>query len=117
MNLDTNIGQETPIFVKGSWEKDGSVVVDSVMSQNDDDDLCVCVCVCVCARVRSVMSDSRDYTLPGSSVHGIFQARMLECVVISSFRGSSRPRDQVHVSCTGRRVLHYQRHLGSPDGV
>ena len=53
MNLDTNIGQETPIFVKGSWEKDGSVVVDSVMSQNDDDDLCVCVCVCVCARARA----------------------------------------------------------------
>ena len=54
MNLDTNIGQETPTFVKGSWEKDGSVVVDSVMSQNDDDScVCVCVCVCVCACTRA----------------------------------------------------------------
>ena len=35
---------------------------------------------------------------PGSSVHGIFQARILEWVAISSSRGSSQPRDQTHVS-------------------
>ena len=34
-----------------------------------------------------------DYSLPGSSVHGILQARILEWVVISFSRGSSRPRD------------------------
>ena len=33
------------------------------------------------------------------SVHGIFQARALECVAISSSRGSSRPRDRTRVSC------------------
>ena len=38
-------------------------------------------------------------SLPGSSVHGIFQARLLEWVAISSFRGSSQPRDQTCVSC------------------
>ena len=32
-------------------------------------------------------------TLPGSSVHGILQARTLEWIVMPSFRGSSRPRD------------------------
>ena len=32
-----------------------------------------------------------DCSLPGSSVHGIFQARVLEWVAISFFRGSSRP--------------------------
>ena len=35
---------------------------------------------------------------PVSSVHGIFQARILECVAMPSFRGSSRPKDWTHVS-------------------
>ena len=39
---------------------------------------------------------------PGSSVHGISQARILEWVAISFSRGSSRPRDWTWVSCTGR---------------
>ena len=38
-------------------------------------------------------SDPMDFSLPGSSVHGIFQARVLEWVAISFSRGSSRPRD------------------------
>ena len=40
-----------------------------------------------------------DCKLPGSSVHGIFQARMLEWVAISFSRGSSWSRDQTQVSC------------------
>ena len=36
---------------------------------------------------------------PGSSVHGILQARTLEWVAISSFRGSSRPRDRTPLPC------------------
>ena len=46
---------------------------------------------------------SYDYSLPGSSVHGIFQARMLEWVAMSFTRESSRLRDQTRifrVSCT-----------------
>ena len=39
-------------------------------------------------------------SLPGSSAHGIFQARVLEWIAISFFRGSSQPRDQTWVSCT-----------------
>ena len=39
-----------------------------------------------------------DCSLPGSSIHGIFQARVLKRVTISSSRGSSRPRDQTQVS-------------------
>ena len=39
-----------------------------------------------------------DYSLPGFSVHGIFQARVPEWVAISFSRGSSRPRDQTQVS-------------------
>ena len=40
-----------------------------------------------------------DCNPPGSSVHGILQARILELVVISLSTGSSWHRDQVHISC------------------
>ena len=40
-----------------------------------------------------------DCSLPGSSLHGILQARVQEWVAISFSRGSSRPRDQTLVSC------------------
>ena len=46
--------------------------------------------------------------LPSSTIHGIFQARILEWVAISFSRGSSQPRDWTHisyVSCIGRWVL------------
>ena len=42
--------------------------------------------------------DPMDYSPPGSSVLGISQARILECVAISFSRGSSQPRDQTQVS-------------------
>ena len=50
----------------------------------------------------SVVSNScnpMDCSPPGSSVHGISQARVLEWVATSFSRGSSRPRDQTQVSC------------------
>ena len=42
---------------------------------------------------------------PGSSVHGILQARTLEWVAISFSRGSSWPRNQTQVSCTAGSLL------------
>ena len=48
--------------------------------------------------------DPMDSSQPGSSIHGIFQAKILECVAISFSRGSSWPRDRIWVSCiVGRR--------------
>ena len=45
-----------------------------------------------------------DCSLPGSSIHGILQARILEWVAVSFSRGSSRPRNRTHVSLiAGRR--------------
>ena len=44
------------------------------------------------------LCDPMDCSLPGSSVHGIFQARVLEGVAISFSRGSSQPRDRTRVS-------------------
>ena len=40
------------------------------------------------------LCDPLCYSLPGSSVHGIIQARILECVAVPFSRGSSQPRDQ-----------------------
>ena len=57
--------------------------------------------------------DTMDCSLPGSSVHGIIQARILEWVAMPSFRGSSWPRDRIHVSCLGRQVLYDYHHLGN----
>ena len=44
--------------------------------------------------------DPMDYSPPGSSVHGILQARILEWVAIFFSMGSSQPRDQTQVSRT-----------------
>ena len=48
-----------------------------------------------------------DYSLQGSSVHGISQSRILEWVALSFSSGSSQPRDWTHVSCIGRWILHH----------
>ena len=59
---------------------------------------------------------SMDCSPPGSSLHGIFQARIPELVAISSSRGSCGPIDKTHVSCvfsiTGR---FFTSHWGSPN--
>ena len=72
--------------------------------------LCVCVCVCACvcmlvAQLCLILYDSTDCSLPGSSVHGILQAKILDWVAISFFRGSSQPRDQTLVSCIAGRFF------------
>ena len=49
--------------------------------------------------------DPMDCGPPGSSAHGILQARILERVAISFSRGSSQPRDRTQVSCTAGRFF------------
>ena len=74
---------------------------------------CVCVCVCVCALI-SVSLLPKDSSPPGSSVHGIFQARILEQFAISYSRGSSGLRDRTHISCiscTGRQIFFFFKPL------
>ena len=71
--------------------------------------MCVCVYVCSVAQLCPTFSNPLNYRPPGSSVHGILQARILEWVAISYSRGSSRPRDQTHVSCISsidRQILY-----------
>ena len=84
----------------------------------------VCVCVCIC-NIYNIYIYSWCYLVgnscptvlrphecswPGSSVHGIFQAGILEWVAMPSSRGSSWPRDQTcisYVSCIGRQILYH----------
>ena len=53
----------------------------------------------MCAQSCLTLCDPLEYSLPGSTVHGIFQARILEWVPISSSRGSSLPMDRTCISC------------------
>ena len=59
------------------------------------------VCACVLSHVR--ICDPMDCSPPGSSVHVILQARILEWVAIPCLRESSPPRDQTQVSCIAGR--------------
>ena len=52
-----------------------------------------------------VLSDPMGCGLPGSSVHGILQARTLEWVAMPSSKASSWPRDQTQVSCIAGRFF------------
>ena len=63
--------------------------------------------VCVHAQWCLTLCDPMDWSWPGSSVHGIFQARQLEWVAIFYSRGSSQPRDWTHVSCFDRQILYH----------
>ena len=51
------------------------------------------------------LCDPMDYSLPGSSVHGILRARILEKVAILFSRESSQRRDQTQVSCIAGRFF------------
>ena len=63
------------------------------------------------AQLCPTLCDPMDCSLPGSSIRGILQARILEGVAISFSRGSSRPRDRTLVSHTVGRLyrLSHQR--------
>ena len=54
-----------------------------------------------------------EWSLPGSSVHGILQARILEGVALPSSRGSFQPRARTHVSCITARFVTAEP-LGKP---
>ena len=59
---------------------------------------------------RVQLCDPMDYSPPGSSVHGVSQARILEWVAISSSRGSSQSSDGIRISCVsciGKRILYH----------
>ena len=64
-------------------------------------------CCCSVAKLCPIFFSPVDNSLPGSSVHGFFQARILEWVAISFPKGSSQIRDRNCISCIGRRTLYH----------
>ena len=72
--------------------------------------------LCSEAQWRLTLCSPMDCSLPGSSIRGGFQARILECVAISYSRGSSWLRDRTRVSCIscfGKQIL-YHYHQSFP---
>ena len=72
--------------------------------------LSLCVGAQLLGHVQFFATNSSDCSPPGSSVHEIFQARILEWVAFSSSSGSSQPRNQTRVSfgsCIGGQTLYH----------
>ena len=83
-------------------------------------DFCALVVSCVHAQLlQSCPTPCKplEYSLPGSSLHGILQAGILEWVAISSRDLPTRDLSTALISplsCIGRQILYHECHLGSP---
>ena len=75
------------------------------ISSQTSPSVCVCVCVKLVTQLCLTLWDPMDCSPPGSSVHGILQARTLEWVAMPSSRGSSRPRDRTWIFCIAGRFF------------
>ena len=69
---------------------------------------------CLVTQLCPTLSNPLDYSPPGSSAHGVFQARILEWDAISSSRGSSQLRDQTGISTALQVDSLPLSHGGSP---
>ena len=63
------------------------------------------LCMCTVPQSRLTLGNPLDCSVPGTSVHGILQTKILEWVAISSSRESSQPRDR---TCVFLGLLHWQ---------
>ena len=91
------------------WEWEGCVILYDINK----------ACVCVFSQLCLTLCDSMDCSPQGSSVHGIFWARILNWFSITFFKGLSWHRDRTHVSCVllhCRQILylHVTWNKGSP---
>ena len=110
-------GQPTPVFLAGESRTESRETGGIQRSGHDCSDLACMHCFTLYTLQATYNISTRVWLTAtpwtvthrshGSSAYGIFQARILEWVAISSSRGSSQPRDQTRfscISCTGRRV-------------
>ena len=86
-------------------------------SQGWSSSVCVCVCVCVCVLVSQLcptLCDPINCSPPGSSVHGILQARVLERVAIPFSKGlRDLEIDPLLLHC--RQILYHLSHQRGPS--
>ena len=74
-------------------------------------------CCCLVTKSRLTLCDPMNSSPPGSSVHGISRAWILEWVAIFSSRGSSQPRDRSCISCIERWILYHWATREAPTSV
>ena len=79
--------------------------------------LSVAITAPTCGQVLSDSCDPTDCSPPGSSVHGILQARIQEWAASSSSGEPPRPSDQICISCIGWWILHHWAPLGCTSVV
>ena len=91
------ISEETsfPLLVNSMLTSSGADALKEDVPSQDPSQPALVTIACACCQVASVVFDSlqsQECSLPGSSVHEILQARILEWVAMPSSRGSSQPR-------------------------
>ena len=93
--------------MQGAWVP--SLVRELIPRATSKDLVCLSITTIVVYSLSHVwfFCDPMDFSLPGSSVHRIFQARVLEWVVISYSKGSSWPMNWTHISCIGQWILYH----------
>ena len=94
--------QSSSIITTSMWNQEKDAIMAYLKSESEVAQSCPTLC------------DPMDYSLPHSSIHGIFQAKVLEWVAISFSRGSSWPRDWTWVSLHCRQMLYLLSHQGGP---
>ena len=113
------ISKNMKYFVRKQWEKESSwinrfwqmieFILINISTSPSPSNFCWALTVSVRAKLLQLcltLCDPMDCSPLGTSVHGIFQARILEWVAIPLSRGSSWPRDWAQISyiCIGRQV-------------
>ena len=89
--------------VSSYWDECGAK---SIPEFSRNSHLCVFIfCYSLVVKSCLTLCNPVESNLPGSSVHGIFQARILEWIAISFSKASYWPRDQTCVPCFGRWIL------------
>ena len=94
------LGQRGKVFISMCWSVTGmgKYVGQGISLQS--------VRACSVPKSCLTLHDPKDWSPSASYVHGILQARILKWVANSFSRGSSQPRDQTHVFCSGRKILY-----------
>ena len=93
------VASKCAILIQGVFQAEDSW--ERADSKKKEKAPCSLLLLSVFSRVQ--LYNRMDCSLPGSSVHGMLQARILEWVAMPSSRGSSRPRDPIWVSWTAGR--------------
>ena len=96
-----------PFILTWRWSKGASVEPNSCLESAEIKHSTIyTICFFMSVKSCQTLCDLMDCSLPGSYIHRILQARILEWVAMLCPRGSSPSRDRIHVSCGSRQILY-----------